>query len=214
MRAGAWAVPVALVLAGCMPAGEGGGLSFLTSKDEKKAAAPRRDLPKSVVLAGGRVTVNAPRGYCVDPATVRRGSTSGFALLGACNTLRGDFAGADVEPVVMTISVQPRLLKQDAPTAEAMAAVLAPRRALRKENGDGLTLIQLADGGDQVLPAGDPKHWRGAMLVNGYLIGLALYAPKGSAYAEGRGRRLLLALAENLRAANTKVRVQAAKKPG
>jgi len=96
------------------------------------------------------------------------------------------------------VQVQPGLLTRDLPSAAELAAALAPAKAIAHVNGDGLTLVQLDRGGDSGLPTGDPRHWRGAMLINGYLVGLALYAPKGSALAGRGGQRLILQLAENL----------------
>ena len=90
-------------------------------------------------LAGGKVVVAPPRGYCVDPRSLRKGLTGGFALIASCNSLTGDYSGADVEPVLMTVQVQPGLLTRDLPGADDMATAMAPARALRKVDGDGLT---------------------------------------------------------------------------
>ena len=195
-----------LALSGCLGEGTEGAFGFLsdraagtgTAPAEAARSAPGKDLPKRVDLAGGKVVVAPPRGYCVDPRSLRKGLTGGFALIASCNSLTGDYSGADVEPVLMTVQVQPGLLTRDLPGADDMATAMAPARALRKVDGDGLTLVQLDRGGDKELPAGDPRHWRGAMLINGYLVGLALYAPKGSALAGSNGQRLILQLAENL----------------
>ncbi|MDQ2095926.1 hypothetical protein [Rhodalgimonas zhirmunskyi] len=198
---GSAALGLCLALSGCLEGGE--GLAFLTPRDgaADKKAQPKAPVLREVEMARGKVVIRPPRGYCIDQGSLKRG-VSGFALIASCNSLRGDYAGADVEPVVMTVSVQPRLVKQEVPTAQAMASVLAPAQAIRHENGDGLSLIQLDRGGNAVLPGGDPKYWRGAMLINGQLVGLALYAPNGSSYAGERGRALILALAENLREAS------------
>ncbi|MDU8929403.1 hypothetical protein RXV86_18570 [Alisedimentitalea sp. MJ-SS2] len=195
---------LSLLLAGCM--GEGtGALGFLAAKSEDKTAqagnssknALVKAPPKTAELASGKVVVQAPHGYCIDPGSMKTGFAGGFALIAACGNLPGGRAsGAD--PVVMTVQVQPGLFRRDLPSAEAMATVLAPAKALHKVDGDGLTLVHLNAGGDGGLPKGDPKHWRGAMVINGYLVGLALYAPKGSAMAAGQGKGLILQLAENL----------------
>jgi hypothetical protein len=201
---------LALVLPGCLGEGTDGGLGFLTDKSVSQTAGGVRAMPQApkktplnhAVLAGGKVVVQGPRGYCVDPATLRRSFTGGFALIAACNTISGELSGADAEPVVMTVQAQPGLSRKDAPTAAELATALAPERALERVDGDGLSLVHMAGGGDKGLPQGDPRHWRGAMMINGYLVGLAVYAPKGSASAGKRGKRLILALAETLRAAS------------
>lgn len=182
-----------------------GGSKTVTQAAGGAQAAPERPKVaplKQAALAGGKVVVRGPRGYCVDPGSLRRGFTGGFALIAACNTIAGELSGADVEPVVMTVQVQPSLTKREAPLAASLAAAMAPAPALQKIDGDGVTLVHLAAGGDKGLPKGDPKHWRGAMMVNGYLVGFAVYAPRGSAMAGARGKRLILDLAENLRDAS------------
>ncbi|WP_322867880.1 hypothetical protein U5922_017695 [Aquicoccus sp. G2-2] len=123
-------------------------------------------------------------------------------MIASCNSLNRDYAAADAEPVVMTVQVQPGLMKQDAPTADDLSAALAPVKTLAKLDGDGVSLIQLASGGDRGIPAGDPRHWRGTMMINGYLVGIALYAPKGNVLAGRKGKRMMIALAESLREAS------------
>jgi len=204
------ALGLVFAFGGCLSETTGGELGFFTDKAVSQSAGGVRattqarevKLLKRAELAGGKVVVQGPRGYCVDPATLRRGFTGGFALIAACNSLSGEMTGADVEPVVMTVQVQSGLARKDAPSAAAMAAALAPERAIERVDGDALSLVHMASGGEKGLPTSDPKYWRGAMMVNGYLVGLAVYAPKGSAYAGKRGKRLILQLAENLREAS------------
>ena len=161
-------------------------------------ARPGRLGPKTVSLAGGKVIVVPPRGYCIDKASLRNGFGSGFVLIAACNSLSGEYSGADAEPVVMTVQVQPGFLQKEAPDAAALAAAMAPVKALRKVDGDGISMVQFASGGNAELPKSDPKHWRAAMMINRYLVGIALYAPAGHALSGPRGERMIVALAENM----------------
>lgn len=188
------ALGLIVVLAGCL--GETGGQGGFFAA--KATDAARKPPLRQVALVSGKVLVVPPRGYCVDRRSLRRGLAGGFALIAACNSLTGDYSGADAEPVVMTVQVQPGLTRRDLPRAADLAAALAPARALREVDGDGLTLVQLDSGGDGGLPKGDPKHWRGAAMINGYLVGVALYAPKGNPLAGPRGERLIHALLENI----------------
>ena len=206
------ALGLVMALAGCL--GEGGGFGFLSEKAANgavsQAAGDLRATPRAAkkaplakaALVGGKVVVQGPRGYCVDPGTLRRGIGGGFALIASCNSLSGELSGVDVEPAVMTVQVQSGLTRKEAPSAGAMAAALAPERALERVDGDALSLVHMAGGGDRDLPMSDPKHWRGAMMINGYLVGLAVYAPKGSALAGKGGKRLIVDLAETLRDAS------------
>lgn len=96
----------------------------------------------------------------------------------------------------MTVQVQRRPLQQEPPDAKMLAEAVAPLRVLSREDGDGISLIQLAEGGDAALPGSDPKHWRGTMMINGHALALSLYAPEGSDAAGRKGRGLLIAFAE------------------
>lgn len=96
----------------------------------------------------------------------------------------------------MTVQVQRRPLQQEPPDAKMLAEAVAPLRVLSREDGDGISLIQLAEGGDAALPGSDPKHWRGTMMINGHALALSLYAPEGSDAAGREGRGLLIAFAE------------------
>lgn len=209
VRAGT-AFALVFALSGCLSEGPLRGLGLGGDKPVSQSAggAPATLKRAKVTplqmadLAGGKVVVKGPRGYCIDPATLRRGLLGGFALIASCNAIAGEFAGADVEPVVMSVQLQSGLARKTAPNAEGLAVALAPEKALQKIDRDGLALVHMAGGGDKGLPNGDPKHWRGTMMINGYLVGLALYAPKGSPLAGGEGKVLIEALAKSLRLAN------------
>ena len=203
------ALGLVTALAGCLEA-PGGAFGFLTDKTGatgatkvgatgQTAPARARAAPvRQVELVRGKVAIVAPRGYCIDAESRRQGLAGGFVLIAACNSLTGDYSGADAEPVLMTAQAQPGFLTRELPDAATLAAAAGAGRMLHKVDGDGLTLVHLDAGGDRGLPSGDPRHWRGALLINGYLVGLALYAPKGSAMAGPRGRDLIQQLAENM----------------
>ena len=208
-------VGLGMPLAGCLGETPGSGkpvkgFGFLTPAKPEDAptqakatsASSTHNALRRAALASGRVVVAGPKGYCVDGSTLKSRSTGGFALLASCEILTNGKTGHSVDPAVMTVQVQPRGLRREAPDAETMASVLAPAQVLKHENGDGLALVHVASGGDRGLATGDPKYWRGTMMVNGHLVGLAIYAPKGSSMAGRQGRKLILALAESLREAS------------
>lgn len=181
VRLHGWLLAALLALAGCLPA-----------SDTPKPAL------RTVALGGGALILTAPRGYCVDADSLR-GSSGRVALLASCERLTG-VPGIAVEPVVMTVSVLPQAADTPAPTAETLAAAVAPARIENSATVDGMVYGQVMEGGSAVLPGGDPRHWRGARLVAAHLVGLALYAPQGSALAGPGGRDLLRALSAGLRA--------------
>jgi len=187
-----------LPLMGCFGP-DTGALSFLASGNEKTQVA--RDVLRKASLLGGDVVVRGPEGYCVDRRSLRHSDTSGFALLASCESLSG-VRGQPVEPVLMTVSVAPGGPEVQRPGATEIAALMAPAQVLAAHEDAGLALVNFASGGDKVLPGGDARHWRGGMVVNGHLVGLALYARKGGVMAGGDGRRMLTELARSIRRAS------------
>jgi len=159
------------------------------------ARAPNpADALRAVALYDGAVIVTAPPGYCIDRRSVRRGADGRFALLASCESLTGmpDLA---VEPAVMTVSVLPRADRAERPSLDAMSRAFGPDSVRRAEDGDGITLLHVAQGGDAVLNGGDPAHWRAGTVINGHLVGLAAYGPKNGTVAATGGRTLLRDLA-------------------
>jgi len=186
-------------LSACMSEGGIGALGLSGSERDKAAAI--REFP----LYGGDVVVRAPNGYCVDMVHVKRRPEATVAPLASCSSLTGE-GYSPVEPAFMTVSVLSNRTQAEQPRAADLAATFAPAEVTAVEDGDGVAIVRVSDGGQSRLPDGDPRHWRGAMEINGHLVGLALYAPSGSDLTGSAGRRLVLALAESLREASTKER--------
>lgn len=182
----------AVILAACLPLA-----ACLGSGDD----ASSQEALQSVAFYNGAVTVTGPSGYCIDRASVKSDAGGRFALLASCESLTGQ-PGIAVPPAVMTVAVLPRATAAVQPDATAMADALGPDTVHRTEEGDGITLVQVANGGEEILPGGDPVHWRASMMINGHIVGLAVYGPKGGEIAGPRGRALLRDLAEALRTAS------------
>lgn len=182
-----------LPLAACL-----GGEGAMGSSPKKDAQS---QAPRQVVFFGGNVIVTGPAGYCIDSDSVQRKGSARFALLAGCANL-GRASAANVTPAIVTVSVLPQSRVAQQPTADRLAAPWAHAGVLRKIEGDDISLIQLARGGDALLPGGDPRHWRGAMMINGHLIGFAAYGGAGSAVAGDAGRDVLIATAKAMLAAS------------
>ncbi len=181
-------------LAACLEVGpETESIGFLSPSETTKALS-KSPLAK-VPLYNGRVVVAGPKGYCADGGAISRGAQGSVVLIAGCDVLSGK-AGASVAPAVMTVSVSPRRLTAEQPTASDLATSLTPGKVLASEDGDGISLVRLSSGGDAVLSGGEPRYWRAAMLINGHIVSLAAYTPKGSGTS---GKALIVALAENLR---------------
>lgn len=177
------------------------GLPLAACLGSGDAESPQEAL-RAVAFHDGAVMVTGPRGYCIDRASINRDAGGRFALLASCESLTGQ-PGITVAPAVMTVAVLPRGTAAAQPDATAMAAALGPDAVRRSEEGDGITLVQVTNGGETILPGGDPSHWRASMMINGYIVGLAAYGPNGGDIAGPRGRDLLRDLAEAVRAAST-----------
>ncbi len=171
-----------LPLAACLEGVPGGGAPALSR----------------AMFYDGDVTVAGPRGYCIDPQSVKRGASGSFALLASCESLTGT-AGVVVDPAVLTVLVLPRRVGVSQPNSAEMTRALAPDKVLLGFDGDGISLVHVASGGRAVLPKGDPSYWRAGMVINDHLIGLAVYGPEGGSVASDAGRDLLMDLAEELR---------------
>ena len=156
--------------------------------------------PARVALVEGDVVAAGPRGYCVDPTTVRSERARGFAMLASCARLSAGGTGPDVPPVLATLTVGPRSTDAALPAAETLAR-LADSPLLAAREGRDLVIAQLGAGGQTFLEDGDRRYWRGAFVLNGRLVSLALYAPEGSPFAGAQGGPFLQQVADSIRAA-------------
>lgn len=190
-----------LALPACLevPAGEAEAPSLFAFVST--VSRPVGDPLPQAPIAGGDILVKGPSGYCVDGSSLRNRASGGFALLASCFVMSGGKSGAAVPPVVMTVSASPLEAGATVPDAGALAAAFAPTPVLARSRVRSVSLVHLAEGGDSAVPEADPRHWRGAMELNGYLVLLAAYGPRGSSEAGRGGSAMILDLAQALRAA-------------
>ena len=153
---------------------------------------------RRAALAGGAVVVVPPAGYCLDRSSIADRPGGSFALIASCESLTGR-PGGGAEPAVITVSISPPQEGREQPEAAALAGALGRGAALSEVNGDGLIVVQVKGAGALPRQRGDTRHWRGAMVVNNRLVGLALYGAPGSDLSGDNGERLLVALAEAIR---------------
>lgn len=180
-----------MALAGCLPA-DGG---------QTQDRMPNRQ----AVLLGGAVVVQAPEGYCVDDTSTRDHAKAGFVLMAGCDGLMGLPSGTMVPPAILTVSA---LLPQDGQGADATAITraLGEGEILDRGQSDGLSLIRVSDA-KRVPEGSDPRHWRGAMAVNGAVLALAVYGNGDIADAGGKSLLQSLATATRTASANRAARV-------
>ncbi|MEL7256025.1 MAG: hypothetical protein AAGL23_17750 [Pseudomonadota bacterium] len=193
---GALALMLMVSLSGCLGSGFGAGEDV------------QRDVLRTTTLYEGDVVVVGPPGYCIDKKSMRKRKTQGFVILASCEALSG-VRGQEVEPVIMTLTVLPGEAGAVRPSSDEVAASMPDLQVIDQRDLNELSLVHFASGGNAAFQGKDPRHWRGALAINGHLIGLALYARKGSPAAGEAGQNLLLALAQNTKA-NSPVRPQIA----
>lgn len=180
----ALALSLAVVLAGCL--GLTGAPSGVPVLSEAR-------------LANGAVTLKPPAGYCIDARSLSDRPGGGFALIGSCASLTGAATGVLAEPAIITVSTSPATDRDISTDSRAFQTALGRGRILRAINrDDGLSLLHV-EGGARVPPSADPRHWRGLMLVQGQLLGLALYAGQDSPMTGDAGLRLMVELADAIR---------------
>lgn len=189
-------------LMACFGPGAGGSLGFLSASSAPIKPA-KAEVLRSVALYGGDVVVSAPKGYCIDRESLKRGSATRFVLLASCESLSG-VRGHRVEPAIMTLTVMPTGQGTDLPTPDEIAKSNSSADVLSSIELDNLTMVHLSAGGDTVLPDGDPRHWRGATVLNDHLIGMAVYAKSGTRKAGKDGHKLLEGLAQSVHEASPK----------
>ncbi|MEC3861367.1 dihydroxy-acid dehydratase [Mesobacterium sp. TK19101] len=173
------------------PAKRGFFAAFLPTDTDNGALFNSAPKPLATArVANGDVVIAGPSGYCVDPETLDDRGRQGFAVIASCRILSNGAVGPVVTPVVVTASIGPTGKEPDLPSAEALAASLEVP-LLQALDAEGAVLAHLGGGGSEVIDNGDTRHWRAAMHVNDHLVGLALYAPSGSALAGPDGARFL-----------------------
>lgn len=184
---------LALPLAACLGEETGAGTVGFLSPPETRKALSRKVLTKAP-LYSGRVVVAGPDGYCIDGSSIVRGAGGSVVLIASCDVLSGK-PSTTVDPALITVSIAPRRVGAEQPSALDLAQSMAPAKVLASEDGDGISLIRLASGGNTVLQNGDPRYWRAGMIINGHVISIAAYTPEGSGTS---GKALIMAMAENL----------------
>lgn len=186
-------------LAGCLeglPAGQSAPSSA------KSEAAKGSFALASATIVPDKVVVAGPRGFCIDKRSLKTGRSGGFALLVPCAALDAEAQGLGLETAILTLQAQPQRLQSAQTSANGLAEAFKGEVPIYTENGDGMSIVQLAQGGDTLIPNGDGKHWRAALRFNGYLIGLAVYSEKDGVAAGSSGKALLIEFAEAVLAAS------------
>lgn len=180
-----------LVLAGCM---EGNRLAFAPPGQDIPHSGNGRGRALTAVFGDGQLILAAPSGFCFDAQMEQHTGSGGFALLARCERLGtfGRFRTGD--GAMLTATVGAVAANTPPPSADALRSAFATSRSsarvLETRNDGGVPLVKLHLTGHSAEGASG-THWRGAFVVHGHLVSIALYAPDGSGYLGESGARLI-----------------------
>lgn len=196
-RVARWSVRAVLALAlpvmvaGCM---EGNRLAFAPSDETASRPGLSRGRALTAVFGDGDLVLAAPSGFCFDAQMEEHTASGGFALMARCESLTALGRFRSGEGAMLTATVGSVALDTPAPSAEALKAAFTSSRAAARvleTRGDrDMPLIKLYLDGHSAQGASG-THWRGAFVVHGHLVSVALYAPEGSGYLGTKGARLM-----------------------
>lgn len=173
------ALAAVCALAGCTSMNET-GFSFASSGGQT-AGTSSSSAQSQARFAKGNVILVAPRGYCIDAKTLRQDSDGGFALLPRCNFLQGSSWFGRDKAAVITATIG-KATEAAAPSTADLARTAEGAKLLYYDDKGLLPLVRLQWHGHGATgnSGASADHWRGAFVLNGHLVVLALYAPEGS----------------------------------
>lgn len=196
LQRGALAVPVlaaGLFLSGCADTSNSrSSFAFASSSGLQKEVPNSRNQAQ---FADGKITLAAPSGHCFDPEILRQEADGGFALLPRCNLMQGSSWFGKHRAAVITATIGEA--KGDAaPGSGDLARTAAGAKLLHYDDSGLLPLVRLhwpshGATGSSFAQGASPEHWRGAFVLDGSLVVLALYAPEGSPLLGEAGAEVL-----------------------
>jgi hypothetical protein len=164
--------------------------------DSNPAAKGTMQPLSKAALAGGDVVVSSGDGYCID-GTSRKAN---FVVLASCLAQTKGQKGAQVPPALITVSTS-NAHGQSALPAPADFAKTSQSAIAAGQQAADYTSVRLS-GSQSMVDGADDSHWRAAFRQGDRMVGLALYAPKGSALAGPEGGRILQNLHARIKTAS------------
>ena len=156
---------------------------------------PKGDVTRSVSLWQGDLIVAGPSGYCIESDLTN--VETGFVVLAGCDVLTRGGSVGPVKNAVLIVSVSDDRFR-DAISIESVRDTVGETPVVDTMSSEGVSLVQLGSGGETMLSNGDPKYWRGAAKVNGYLVVMTAVSRKDGAAANRDGARLLVNLVHRM----------------
>ena len=161
-----------------------GGLAFLSLAGcdaELSGAGPNLALPQAQMVSG-TVALVPPPGYCID----RRSLKDRFALMARCDKLGAPSASATAPLGLITVSLS---AGESLPNPTDIARALS-LEDVADQSTTADSVVFRASGEPPVAGMGR-RHWRGAALVAGQVMGVAVYGPPGGRASGAGGRSLV-----------------------
>lgn len=179
--------------AGCtLSSPENGFLSGLTGA-ERPAPLTR------ATLGGGDIILQGPKGWCIEPSSLRARQGDNFASLAGCHALTQGSSGAPVPYGILTVAVSAPRAPGDVDVQQALRQGVSDRSLLSTRIENGVALVHLAPGRSANAEGlGDP-HWRAVFVQGRRVVMLAAYGPDKGEISGETGGRLMLALARAIR---------------
>ena len=177
---------------------DGASLSF-ASASSANASRTQEGL-RQASFANGAVKLTPPRGYCIDPNSLRRGEGSGFALIARCDMVgvKGVFAARNLALISVTVSTRKGATQPD---IAALESAVGDAEILERKPDTDPPMIHLRNARPEIAGA-STDQWRAAFAVNGRLVALGLYAPENRKLSGASGPSLLRELTRRTREAS------------
>jgi hypothetical protein len=177
-----------------------------------------------VTVAGRDITIAAPPGFCVDPASTSVGAAGAFVMVSDCALLGGRPNGRPPAGAVMTASVASATVtpaEGDGEGAGSLAelerfAATAQGRALLGRSGQGnqvriaatrtrggVLYMLIEDRGAQPIDGIERQFWRAFLEVQGQLAVISVLGFEGAGVGPTEGLAYLQSFADAIQRANS-----------
>lgn len=177
-----------------------------------------RSAPKTLAVAGGKVVVGGPEGYCVDRGASKVAGKAAFVVIASCASITGDAgAGIPLFPALLTAAVTRTEIGGPLPDAAELESFVTSepgRAALARDgqagsvdileslkDGDAL-LIRLRDRSQGGVENVDAVYWRGLATLNGQLLTISVLSFSDTPLTSNQGLATLRAFLARIRAAS------------
>jgi hypothetical protein len=136
----------------------------------------------------GAVNLVPPPGYCIDESNL----SEDFAVIARCDVLGSPEELSDTPLGLIAVSLSEAGEETPLPSPQQTAAAHGLSDISDETTGENRVIFRAKGKAPSRQMSDD--HWRASALVAGYVIGVALYAPKGGAAAASEGRNLIATL--------------------